>query len=230
MFKIKTIRQLKKSLSYKYKLLCEETISNLNEYNNPSAYFNSIINAGNPEYNLTILEFNSTYEYFIPKSRELRITIQLNKDPESITLYNTDYKENPDNYDNLINVDICYYVNNNCIGVDTFGEITIFISSMKNYRKTFIKYIIEKIPFIVCTDCEQKLVMKNNLFCYECLTIGQKFDCSICKNGDIKIKCVSIKKCGHIFHNKCILNWLINYKNTCPICRDLFDKDDLILY
>jgi hypothetical protein len=41
-------------------------------------------------------------------------------------------------------------------------------------------------------------------------------DCSICyedlTNNEVKIGC------GHMFHNKCLIQWIIT-KNTCPICR-----------
>lgn len=43
--------------------------------------------------------------------------------------------------------------------------------------------------------------------------------CSICldkfnDNDDIKIL-----ECDHIYHFDCIKEWLLKYKNTCPICR-----------
>lgn len=45
-------------------------------------------------------------------------------------------------------------------------------------------------------------------------------DCSICldllsKNEDY---CLKIKKCSHIFHETCIVQWL-SKNTTCPICR-----------
>ena len=57
---------------------------------------------------------------------------------------------------------------------------------------------------------------------------SQKFDtitqeettCSICMNEYIKEDWVSILvKCKHIFHTKCIKEWL-KYKKNCPICRE----------
>jgi hypothetical protein len=45
--------------------------------------------------------------------------------------------------------------------------------------------------------------------------------CSICYNNyndydDIR----KLKKCFHVYHDKCIRKWLINYNNKkCPICR-----------
>jgi len=41
--------------------------------------------------------------------------------------------------------------------------------------------------------------------------------CIICQEDDQK-NLVKINKCGHIFHNECLLEWLTR-NNSCPICR-----------
>lgn len=47
----------------------------------------------------------------------------------------------------------------------------------------------------------------------------EEFDCSICLNKCKKKESArKIKKCNHIFHKKCINNWLL-IKPTCPNCR-----------
>jgi len=49
---------------------------------------------------------------------------------------------------------------------------------------------------------------------------NKKFECVICLNNikdDIKIT-----DCGHIFHNKCLYEW-VKIKNKCPTCRICFD-------
>lgn len=44
-------------------------------------------------------------------------------------------------------------------------------------------------------------------------------DCSICLEQN-EIKSVTMPLCGHIFHEKCIKDWL-EIKNNCPICRQI---------
>ncbi|RLM58720.1 hypothetical protein C2845_PM18G03570 [Panicum miliaceum] len=45
-------------------------------------------------------------------------------------------------------------------------------------------------------------------------------DCAICpgpfEDGDL---CSIIPVCRHEFHRDCIADWLMAYKNTCPLCR-----------
>lgn len=36
-----------------------------------------------------------------------------------------------------------------------------------------------------------------------------------------KIIVKEIKKCGHRFHAPCILPWIVNRKNSCPLCRSI---------
>jgi hypothetical protein len=50
-------------------------------------------------------------------------------------------------------------------------------------------------------------------------TIPFAFDCSICLNelneGNIAITAI----CGHVYHRKCIHQWVINRRTDCPNCR-----------
>jgi hypothetical protein len=34
--------------------------------------------------------------------------------------------------------------------------------------------------------------------------------------------------CGHTFHKKCITNWFLQNKKTCPNCRAIIDINALI--
>lgn len=47
--------------------------------------------------------------------------------------------------------------------------------------------------------------------------------CSICLNNVRKTRSTRELPCGHIFHGSCIARWKEQGKNTCPICRKLFD-------
>ena len=44
--------------------------------------------------------------------------------------------------------------------------------------------------------------------------------CLICMNNFILNDIIIILYCKHYFHNKCIKRWLIDYNNSCPICRN----------
>ena len=50
----------------------------------------------------------------------------------------------------------------------------------------------------------------------ECETLNNDI-CIICQADD-ETNLVKINKCGHIFHNECLLEWLTR-NNSCPVCR-----------
>lgn len=43
-------------------------------------------------------------------------------------------------------------------------------------------------------------------------------DCLICSEDVIRTGYAVSVKCGHIFHGKCLLQWMAT-KNSCPVCR-----------
>lgn len=47
------------------------------------------------------------------------------------------------------------------------------------------------------------------------------FKCPICldKFTPLQLR-VLVLDCHHIFHEKCLSNWLINFRRTCPLCND----------
>lgn len=57
-------------------------------------------------------------------------------------------------------------------------------------------------------------------------TIVQPYDdtfkdarCSICLDGYSSMSKMRKLRCGHIFHLHCLYSWLIENKDTCPVCR-----------
>jgi SUMO ligase MMS21 Smc5/6 complex component len=44
-------------------------------------------------------------------------------------------------------------------------------------------------------------------------------DCSICISALIKDDEIIKTKCNHTFHKDCIIKYLKEYNNKCPICR-----------
>ena len=47
--------------------------------------------------------------------------------------------------------------------------------------------------------------------------------CSICLNQVRSHRLNPPIRCGHIFHSKCLDDWKEKGKNTCPLCRKVFD-------
>lgn len=47
--------------------------------------------------------------------------------------------------------------------------------------------------------------------------------CAICLNTVRETRSHPPIRCGHLFHSQCIEHWKHRGKNTCPICRKIFD-------
>lgn len=47
--------------------------------------------------------------------------------------------------------------------------------------------------------------------------------CSICLNQVRPTRTNPPIRCGHIFHSDCLEAWKEKGKNTCPVCRKVFD-------
>ena len=47
--------------------------------------------------------------------------------------------------------------------------------------------------------------------------------CAICLNPVRETRHNKPIRCGHLFHSHCIENWKFMGKQTCPICRKIFD-------
>lgn len=46
----------------------------------------------------------------------------------------------------------------------------------------------------------------------------QEHYCNICRETGTE-RFVSLKRCGHIFHGHCILQWVLDEDASCPTCR-----------
>ena len=51
----------------------------------------------------------------------------------------------------------------------------------------------------------------------ECMT------CAICLNPVRETRQNPALRCGHVFHSHCIEDWKSRGKQTCPVCRKIFD-------
>ena len=47
--------------------------------------------------------------------------------------------------------------------------------------------------------------------------------CSICLNEVKSTRATPPTRCGHMFHSHCLQEWKNKGKNTCPVCRKVFD-------
>jgi hypothetical protein len=47
--------------------------------------------------------------------------------------------------------------------------------------------------------------------------------CAICLNTVRETRQNPALRCGHVFHSHCIEDWKSRGKQTCPICRKIFD-------
>jgi len=47
--------------------------------------------------------------------------------------------------------------------------------------------------------------------------------CAICLNEVRQTRSNIPIRCGHLFHSHCLQNWKNKGKQTCPICRKIFD-------
>lgn len=47
--------------------------------------------------------------------------------------------------------------------------------------------------------------------------------CAICLNTVRETRNHNPIRCGHLFHSHCLDDWKRRGKNTCPVCRKIFD-------
>ena len=47
--------------------------------------------------------------------------------------------------------------------------------------------------------------------------------CAICLNPVRETRQNPALRCGHVFHSHCIEDWKSRGKQTCPVCRKIFD-------
>lgn len=57
--------------------------------------------------------------------------------------------------------------------------------------------------------------------------IGQKQECIICY--EVLTDTMLVTRCMHAFCDKCIVNHLTNYTDTCPMCRQFYKIDMFIV-
>ena len=54
-------------------------------------------------------------------------------------------------------------------------------------------------------------------------------ECIICLENMVVNEAVEILNCGHIYHYKCIIEWL-NINSSCPHCRKKITRNDIVSF
>ena len=92
------------------------------------------------------------------------------------------------------------------------------LDDINNYIGEEFERILED-SFLYPQPEEVKIPIEFPIVTYESIKDNSNDkECSICLSEiDDKIH-ISITKCSHLFHNKCISEWSI-HKTDCPICR-----------
>ena len=75
---------------------------------------------------------------------------------------------------------------------------------------------IPRSKYQLILECVGTCFQSNQIINNTYILPEQHIDCSICLDNIIDDAHHLI--CGHIFHSKCIQNWVI-YHRTCPMCR-----------
>jgi len=161
-----------------------------------------------------MIKLNKFILLFITKNiTSIFSTFAINHDNKSTIIY----RKNPLYYSNFYNI-----YNQNIITPPPPNHIkTIYIKCLHFFYLMFFVLIYNSILLYGCKKI--KIRINNNI---NNLTIVVKYNnnldvCSICYNDytyfdDIR----KLKNCTHIYHEKCIKTWIIDYnKLTCPMCK-----------
>ena len=70
------------------------------------------------------------------------------------------------------------------------------------------------------TDC----VLMRDYNDKKLITHINTMNCAICLNGMRKTRHTRELKCGHCFHSTCFSKWEQSGGETCPLCREEFNK------
>lgn len=103
-------------------------------------------------------------------------------------------------------------------------------SAKEEKVSTFTKIIKKDKATKLGVSINKDVEKKNRIFCIEThrkktsRVLDSTSTCAICWNnyedGDIAC-CSRNKRCSHVFHEACIMPWLLK-RNDCPLCRSDF--------
>lgn len=77
----------------------------------------------------------------------------------------------------------------------------------------------------ICTALST--IKQNGIALHKC-DPNDDTQCSICLDSDINSDNGGKLACGHAFHSKCIIPWLLGEKTSCPNCRQHIIVENLV--
>ncbi|XP_010424562.1 PREDICTED: uncharacterized protein LOC104709689 [Camelina sativa] len=112
-----------------------------------------------------------------------------------------------------------------------FGEndIELTVHVTVTYRREYVEVI--PVPAETLLDVLRRVVLQGRIEADELKSLNMETEsCSICLQSlGSSSKIPSRMSCSHVFHDSCLVEWLLR-KNTCPLCRTvLYDVSDSAL-
>lgn len=92
-----------------------------------------------------------------------------------------------------------------------------FIHYLDNIKKLIDELILD---FHEAINLLEKTPLKDEYLKFKEISIKniKNYKCLICLDNESKDNYIKIIKCDHIYHKKCLIDWL-TISNTCPLCR-----------
>lgn len=83
------------------------------------------------------------------------------------------------------------------------------------------KIIHPRFYFKTFGDYKRMLYMPKRAIANELIAKNEHAECAICLTDlkDSPMESALVTSCNHVFHEKCLLDWLVKHEN-CPICRE----------
>lgn len=125
----------------------------------------------------------------------------------------------------------CKKINKNILKIitklfDKTYDIIIVFKDLENISFMHHLYNIKKLvddlilDFYEAINLLEKTPLKNEYLKIKEISIKNmnNYKCLICLDSKSEDDYTKIVKCDHIYHKKCLINWL-TISNTCPLCR-----------
>ena len=104
--------------------------------------------------------------------------------------------------------------------IDILGLIIIIMILVSIFLIMFILLCTALLPCFNCILVPLRRMYKRKQLLKKLVIIQEQEDnCSICLEKLNTSETCKLKSCGHYYHTKCIIQWLTEEKNICPLCR-----------
>ena len=96
---------------------------------------------------------------------------------------------------------------------DILHTLFIILYGDSNNKKPIKEEKLNEFPKKLYSDIDDKHKLHN--------------ECQICQlEYEPDSEVIILPKCNHYFHTDCIKKWLLEYDNTCPLCREKYSEDE----